>query len=182
MKFFDFLKISAFFVIFSIFSIFSRFFQKSFNFKNTQRSRIFCHKALTECIRKVFVYSLVLKLKKNFSNISNLLNQSLFEARKRVFSKFDKVFEKWTIAFWDYCTLLFFHRHIQMFVDCSQTFSLNYKYPKDNSKKSLEFFIHFFYDKNQKPRGGWPPPLSRVAPKEGDFCSRAWELILGFTT
>ena len=56
-----------------------------FNFKKAQRSRILSPEALIECIRKVFIYSLLLKRKKIFVVILNPSNPPLFGAQKHVF-------------------------------------------------------------------------------------------------
>ena len=56
-----------------------------FNFKKAQRSRILSPEALMECIRKVFVYTLLLKWKKIFVTILNPSNPPLFGAQKHVF-------------------------------------------------------------------------------------------------
>ena len=81
------------FLLRSIFSsIFLDFSKNLFNFKKAQRSRILFPDALIECIRKVFVYSLLLKQKQMFRNIFNPLNPPLIGAQKHVFSIFvDKI-------------------------------------------------------------------------------------------
>ena len=74
------------FLLRSIFSsIFLDFLKNLFNFKKAQRSRILSPEALIECIRKIFVYTLLLKRKKIFVAILNPSNPPLFGAQKHVF-------------------------------------------------------------------------------------------------
>ena len=56
-----------------------------FHFKKAQSSRILSPEALIECVRKVFAYSLILKMKKIFASILNPSNPPLFGAQKHVF-------------------------------------------------------------------------------------------------